>query len=243
MEPILRRRFLSSLGRTGALLAAGSWLDMIGYAQVSPRTGACVRPALAGSRGLRPAGARRLPRASRPRHLYRRVRARLTPGRREGVSHRRGARGEGAWRADHPLSGRQLRLRVQLARRRRSEGAAADRAGAGMELARDEPVRHQRVHRLVPRGRDRAAARDELRHGHRGDGRRLRRVLQPRSRHEVERPAAVARLRAAAQRALLVPGQRDGRSVADRPAAGARVRPQGARRRETDARSSTAGCS
>src|SRR5687768_10927792 len=35
MEPMLRRRFLSSLGRTGALLAAGSWLDLIGYAQVS----------------------------------------------------------------------------------------------------------------------------------------------------------------------------------------------------------------
>ena len=35
MEPILRRRFLSTLGRTGALLAAGSWLDVIGYAQVT----------------------------------------------------------------------------------------------------------------------------------------------------------------------------------------------------------------
>src|SRR5688500_7273256 len=35
MEPMHRRRFLSSLGRTGALLAAGSWLDLIGYAQVS----------------------------------------------------------------------------------------------------------------------------------------------------------------------------------------------------------------
>ena len=35
MEPMLRRRFLSTLGRTGALLAAGSWLDAIGYAQIS----------------------------------------------------------------------------------------------------------------------------------------------------------------------------------------------------------------
>lgn len=35
MEPMLRRRFLSTLGRTGALLAAGSWLDLIGYGQVS----------------------------------------------------------------------------------------------------------------------------------------------------------------------------------------------------------------
>jgi alpha-N-arabinofuranosidase len=30
-----RRRFLSSLGRTGAMLAASSWLDLIGYAQVA----------------------------------------------------------------------------------------------------------------------------------------------------------------------------------------------------------------
>ena len=200
-----------------------------------PRARARVHPAVARPRRLRPARARRLPRASRPGDLHRRLRARLTPGRREGVPHRRRARGEGAWRSDHPLSGRQLRLRLQLARRRRSEGAAADRARAGVELARDESVRHQRLHRLVPRGRDRAAARHELRHRHRGDGGRLRRVLQPRSRHEVERPAAVARLRAAAQRALLVPGQRDGRQLADRPAAGARVRPQGARRRQADA--------
>ena len=35
MDPINRRRFLASLGRTGALLAAGSYLDLIGYAQVA----------------------------------------------------------------------------------------------------------------------------------------------------------------------------------------------------------------
>src|SRR3989337_1484145 len=33
MTSASRRRFLSSLGRAGALLAAGSWLDAIGYAQ------------------------------------------------------------------------------------------------------------------------------------------------------------------------------------------------------------------
>ena len=44
--------------------------------------------------------------------------------------------------------------------------AAADRARARVELDRDEPVRHQRVHRLVRAGRHRAAARHELRHGH-----------------------------------------------------------------------------
>src|SRR5688572_21560585 len=35
MDPMRRRRFLSTLGQTGALLATGSWLDLIGYAQVS----------------------------------------------------------------------------------------------------------------------------------------------------------------------------------------------------------------
>ena len=131
-----------------------------------PRTRACVHSAVARACGLRPARAGRLSRASGPRDLHGRVRARLAPGRREGVSHRRRARGQGAWRADHPLSGRQLRLRLQLARRRRPEGAAADGARAGVELARDESVRHQRLHRLVPRGRNRAAARHELRHRH-----------------------------------------------------------------------------
>ena len=59
--------------------------------------------------------------------------------------------------------------------------------------------------------------------------------LQPRTRHEVERAQTIAWIRSAAQRALLVPRQRDGRALADRPVAGARVRAQGARRRQADA--------
>ena len=35
MTSASRRRFLSTLGRAGALLATGSWLDSIGYAQAS----------------------------------------------------------------------------------------------------------------------------------------------------------------------------------------------------------------
>ena len=42
---------------------------------------------------------------------------------------------------------------------------------------------------------------------------------------------------------VLVPRQRDGRPVADRAHAGARVRPQGARRGATDARHRSAVCS
>ena len=53
-----------------------------------------------------------------------------------------------------------------------------------------ESVRHERVHRVVQARRHRAAARLQPRHRHAGDGRRLRRVLQRRPGHEVERPAA-----------------------------------------------------
>ena len=84
--------------------------------------------------------------------------------------------------------------------------------------------------------RHRAAARDELRHRH------ARRRRSPTSNTATSRAGTkwsdlrrVARLRAAARRALLVPRQRDGRAVADRPAAVARLRPQGARRRAADA--------
>src|SRR5688572_31770465 len=35
MTPSSRRRFLSGLGQAGALLATGSWLESIGYAQAA----------------------------------------------------------------------------------------------------------------------------------------------------------------------------------------------------------------
>ncbi len=46
MSPIDRRRFLSDLGKAGALLASASWLDAIGYAQIARGpTRAFIRPA------------------------------------------------------------------------------------------------------------------------------------------------------------------------------------------------------
>ena len=68
-------------------------------------------------------------------------------------------------------------------------------------------------------------------------------VLQSRPRHAVERAPTIARIRSAAQRALLVPGQRDGRPLADRPVAGARVWAEGARRGSADARHRSPRCS
>ena len=61
-------------------------------------------------------------------------------------------------------------------------------------------------------------------------------VLQRGQGNEVERSAARARIRAAAQREVLVRGQRDGRSVADRAHAGARIWDQSDGRRAADAR-------
>ena len=140
------------------------------------RPGARADPAAGRPHRLRSSRPRRIPGAPRPSGLYRRLPARIAARRRQRFPHRRRPRGQGARCADHPVSGRELRLRLQLARRRWTEEPAADGARARVEFARDQPVRHQRVRRLVPRRRDRAAAGDEFRHRHRGDGGGLRRV-------------------------------------------------------------------
>ena len=235
MSPFNRREFLSGLGTTGALLAAGGWLTVIGYAQ--------------SVRGPARVFLRRSPTRA---DFDRRVLGAF-------LEHLGRAIYTGVYEPGSPLADAKG-FRTDVAREVKElgvpivrypggnfvsgynwldgvgpEGEASGRARARLELDRDEPVRHERVHRLVPRGRHRAAAGSQFRHRHSRDGGRLRRVLQRRARHEVERPAALARLRRAAQRALLVPRQRDGRSMADRADAGARVRTQGARRRAADA--------
>ena len=53
----------------------------------------------------------------------------------------------------HALSRRQLRLGLQLGGRRRPRRRAAAPARPRLDVDRDQPVRHQRVHRLVPRRR------------------------------------------------------------------------------------------
>ena len=230
-----RRQFLEQLGRSGAALAAGSWLASMGYVAAAGPARAIVNQAR-----VRSELDRRLF-GSFLEHLGRAVYTGVfEPG--SPLADAKGFRrdvartDQGPGRAGHAVSRRQLRVRLQLARWRRAQGGAADRPGARVELARDQPVRDQRVHRVVPRRRHRAAARLQPGHRHAGDGHRLRRVLQRREGHEVERAAAVARLRAAARRAHLVPRQRDGRSVADGHDAGPRLRPQGARHRPPDAR-------
>ena len=220
--------FLAGLGTAGAALAARPWLEAIGYAQAS-RGPARVRIQLP----LAAADFDRRVLGSFLEHLGRAIYTGVyQPGSpladRERVPHRRRPRSEGARRADRPLSGRQLRLGLQLAGRRRAEGAAADRPRAGVEFDGIEPVRHQRIRRVVPSDRERTAARPQFRHRLGGNGGGAGRILQRRAWDEMERAASIARLRAASRREVLVPGQRDGRPVADRAAPGARVRPQGA---------------
>ena len=180
------------------------------------------------SPGFRSTAVRGLPGASRPVDLHRGVRAGVAARRQERLPHRRDQGSQGADRADHALSGRQFRVRVQLAGRRRAEEQAAHGARARLEFSRDEPVRHERICRLVRPDRDRAAAGIQSRDRHAGHGGCLRRVLQCGQGDEVERSAPVARLRAAAQRALLVSRQRNGWSVADGTHARPRVRAEGA---------------
>ena len=77
-----RRDFLAGLGKTGALLAAGPWLRAIGYAQSARGPARVAIRRSPRSRRVRPASARLVPRASRPRDLYRRLRARIAARRR-----------------------------------------------------------------------------------------------------------------------------------------------------------------
>ena len=149
-------------------------------------------------------------------------------GRRQGLPYRRRARGQGTRRARSsatPAATSFPATTGSTASGRRRNGR---RARARLELDRDEPVRHQRVHRLVP-----LVGTEPLLGMNFGTGTVEMAVAYVEYCNvdrgtQLERSAALARLRAAAQRALLVPRQRDGRPVADRPAAGARVRPQGA---------------
>ncbi len=94
-----------------------------------------------------------------------------------------------------------------------------------MALHRDQRVRDERVRRLVPRRGYRADARGQPRDPRLGRGTQSSRVLQSSRRHRLVRPAPQARLGEAARHQVLVPRQRDGRSVADGAQDRRRVRP------------------
>ena len=177
-----RRRFLASLGEAGAALAAGSWLDAIGYAQARPRSARALDPAAAASA---PTSIARLL-GSFLEHLGRAI---YTGVYQPGRPRRRQAASAPTWSArsrssacrSSAIPGGNFVSGYNWLDGVGPEGAAADGARAGVELARDEPVRHQRLHRLVPPRRHRTAARDQFRHRHAGDGGGLCRILQPAS--------------------------------------------------------------
>ena len=195
-----RRRFLAQFGSARPRWRLTSWLASFGYAQ----TRGPARAVIQQDRYVADLDRRLL--GAFLEHLGRAIYTGVYEPdsqlrRRERLPQGRDRRDQADGRADHALPGRQFCFRLQLARRRRTEGQAADRVGAGLEFARNESVRHERIHRLVQAREDRAAVGFQLGHRHAGNGRGLCGVLQRRQRHQVERVAARARLRAAAQRA------------------------------------------
>ena len=154
----------------------------------------------------------------------------------DGFRERRARPGPRAGRHRGPLPGRQLRLQLRLGGRRRPEGAAAAPARPGLAGDRAEPVRHRRVRRLGPQGRRRADLGGQPRHP--------RHHARPSSCSSTatSRPApscADRRVangaRGAARHQDLVPGQRDGRPLADRPQDRRGVRPARRGDRQRDA--------
>ena len=71
----------------------------------------------------------------------------VAAGRRGRPANRRPRRRSAAAAHQHPLPGRQLRVRLSLARRRRPGRGASRRAGPRLGRDRPEHLRHQRVHR------------------------------------------------------------------------------------------------
>ena len=143
-----RRRFLSQVGLAGAGIAASSVFALPSYSQGSGRTARATLGLVVAARRFQSAAVRRVPRTPRAVDLHGRLRpgqsalrrARLPQGRHQGS-------GRPA-RAHHPLPGRQHGLGLQLVGRRRPEEGPPHRARARLELDRDQPVRHQRLHGL-----------------------------------------------------------------------------------------------
>ncbi|MCK7504012.1 MAG: hypothetical protein MZV70_07865 [Desulfobacterales bacterium] len=115
-----------------------------------------------------------------------------------------------------PLARRQLRERLQLARRHRRPRPAAAAQEPGVEGRRAQRRRHPRVHGALPPHRRRALHRREQRPGRRRVGGRAGGVRQRRGDHADGRAAGAQRQPGAVQGALVVRRQRDGRRLAAR---------------------------
>ena len=140
----------------------------------------------------RPPPVRRARRTRGPLRLHGHVRARPSAGRRERLPRRRAGPHARAGRDARALPRRQLPVRLRLGRRRRPAASAAAPARPGVGVHREQPVRHQRVRRLVP-GRGRGAhAGGQPRHARRRRRAAAGRVLQPRGGHRSSRICGTA---------------------------------------------------
>ena len=233
MSSFGRRSFLAGMGSAAASAATLPWLQAIGYAQ-APRAGARVPPPGTRPRRLRSPAARR---RSSSIWAAPSIRACTSPARRwptrkdSAPTSRARSRSSASPSSAIPAATSSPDTTGSTASaRRRNRPTVLERAWNSIEtnqFGTNEFIDWCRIVGTEP------LLGLNFGTGTRRNGRRLRRVLQRRPRHEVERAAALARLRPAAQRALLVPRQRDGRALADRADAGARIRPQGARRRRS----------
>ena len=119
-----------------------------------------------------------------PLRLWRHLRARPPDRRREGLSPRRAGPGARARPHHHALS--RAATSSPATTGRTASGPVEQRPGAAgprLVLDRAQHVRHQRVRRLVQRGRGRADVGRQPRHARRRRGAQPRRVLQPSGRH------------------------------------------------------------
>ena len=143
-----RRQFLEQLGRSGAALAAGSWLASMGYVAAAGPARAIVNQAR-----VRSELDRRLF-GSFLEHLGRAVYTGVfEPG--SPLADAKGFRRDVAERSrawacrSCGIPGGNFVSGYNWLDGVGPKGGAADRPGARVELARDQPVRHERVHRVV----------------------------------------------------------------------------------------------
>ena len=184
-----RRDFLAGLGKAGALLAAGSWLRAIGYAQAaagrrarssSSRAAAPTSIAACSARFSSISAAPSTPASTSParRSPTRRASAPTSCARSRSSACRssaiRAATSSPATTGSTASARRRSGRRCSSGRGTRSRriSSAPTSSSTGAALVGTEPLLGMNFGT-----------------GTRGDGGRLRRVLQRRARHEVERPA------------------------------------------------------
>lgn len=172
---------------------------------------------------------RRSPGAHGPLRVRRHLRSGEPSGRCVRLSRRRARRAPPPRHDGHPLPRLQLRLGIRLARRHRSSDGAITALREGVEVDRAQHLRNRRVPGAVRADALDADDGDPSRHSRAGRCPGAHR-LHERTGHDGRwRATRGQRPGGAVRRQALVPRQRDGRALADRPLLGRRVCAAGAR--------------